>query len=129
MDFSVSKTIQTFGLHVFDSSYPYYTSKPSTDLLNPGMNIRLYQDVVPILSGFEKSRSIPKIESKEESDVVENQTGNGIEDDLIKKSFQHPQKIKTETIEVGSKSQKRKIEDLSKNVKKQKAIKHKFQLV
>jgi len=129
MDFSVSKTIQTFGLHVFESSYPYYTSKPSTDLLNPGMNIRLYQDVVPILNGFEKSRSIPKIESKEESDVVENQTGNGIEDDLIKKSFQHPQKIKTETIEVGSKSQKRKIEDLSKNVKKQKAIKHKFQLV
>jgi len=129
MDFSVSKTIQTFGLHVFESSYPYYTSKPSTDLLNPGMNIRLYQDVVPILNGFEESRLIPKIEAKKESEVIENQTGSGFEDDLISKSFQHPQKIKTETIQVGSKSEKRKIDETPNNVKKRKDVKHKFQLV
>jgi len=135
MDFSLSKNIQNFGNHLYDSGHPFYSNKPSINYINPGLNISLYNDIVPILSGFERHATQPKLEksdgpNNETKDMMDNnQTGAGEEDDLIKRSFEHPRPIKTEMITVTNKALKRHLNEPSKTIKKAKQVVHKFQLV
>jgi len=103
MDFSIAKNLQNLGGHVF-SSIPYANSFPSFDLINPGINLQMYQEIAPLSNG---SHIIHKIDqniedqSDKKQDTEESQEGKGPslnEEEKIEHSFLHPRPIKTELI-------------------------------
>ena len=137
MDYSVARSIQNIGGRLYSSARPFQTSTPSLDYINPGLNIQLYQEIVPITSGsvihsieqkHENVEATPKEDHK-----LHDQTGAGLDNqELIEHSFLHPRPIKTETIQLfkQNKSSKRKETTNLKSVpKKKKIAAHKFQFV
>lgn len=132
MDFSLAQSIQSFGGRILSVPVATYTSTPANCKFNPGFNVRLYSDIVPIKFSSHQNKNRVEYKSNEEEIDLESietdQTGDGI-DANIAKSFQHPWPIKTETLEVfeRSKGQKRKNSDVKEA--KPKKIKHKFQFV
>ena len=109
MEFSVAKTIESLGGHVYTNSYPNYSSSPAFDFVNPGMNINLYTDIVPITNSSRELdyRIEQKVESSYKSKIEETgeernekeQSGAGMDPKVIQ-SFLHPRAIKTEMVEL-----------------------------
>lgn len=145
MNFSLAKGINSLGTHIHNSAINVYLSTPEKDFVNPGFNLHLYSDIVPIGSTALPGSSMKRAEKEEKSEdlakklEIDNplQTGAGKEDLLIEASFEHPRPIKTEIIDafhkevVSKTSSKRKNDTIKQNVtgKKSKSIKHNFQLV
>jgi len=101
MNFSLAKTIEAYGGKVHSGYFNLYTSTPSKDLINPGFNLQLYSDVVPLSGGQTQTQYLQeKTEAKSSNDEKEDKDGFGKEDEKIIHSFEHPRPIKTETIEV-----------------------------
>jgi len=140
MDFNVSQSIQSFGGHLHMTPYVTYSSVPAQNQVNPGINVQLYSDIVPLHSGFQnlhhknENQSLPRTDnSNQDIDIeqTENQTGSGL-DPAIQKSFQNPRPIKTEVLEVfehKEKTSRKRKKDETKGEPKSKSVKHKFQLV
>jgi len=142
MNFSVSKTIQNLGTHIFSNSSNIYSSTPALDFVNPGVNIRLYTDVVPIHAGQLTHNIETKVQKDEESETKseirrneddENQRGAGIdkEQNAIDYSFLHPRPIKTEVMQTFQmkQSKKRKSEEnTEKNETRKKPFCHYYSI-
>jgi len=131
MQFSVSESINALKGKLYVQPYPFYSSTPSQDLINPGFSLNLYSDIVPLNNGRDSQyKVVAKGNEILESETVENQTGSGLTNEEIQHSFQHPRPIKTETLYIKKSQGKRKIESSEQcDVKKPKKIKHKFQFV
>ena len=123
MDFGVSKTIGSLGVRQFSNFHPFYTSQPAIDLVNPGVNMQLYSDIVPIFVGSQTH----KIEQTVQETQVNVSNGSNLLNGL------HPRPIKTEMIELlKAKPLKRKSDQKSEfivtnKIKNEKS--HKFSLV
>lgn len=96
------------------------------------MNINLYEDIVPIVSGSFPTKIEKKIEDNSDNsmtkEVTKGQDGSGF-DKIIEKSFQHPRPIKTETIvlKTNKRQKEAKSEEEGPPRKERKNVKHKFQ--
>ena len=112
-----------------------YSSTPCNDFTNPGLNVRLYHDIVPIIPGPAVHEIHKKISNEidEQTRDESNQHGSGIDHQrLIEHSFNHPKPIKTERIEVlrDKKTNKRKLDGQGQTPPKtKKARQHKFQVI
>ena len=136
MDFGVSKTIGSLGVRQFSNFHPFYTSQPAIDLVNPGVNMQLYSDIVPIFVGSQTHKIEQKVQETQVNDSNGSnlQNGAGMDNEkLIEHSFLHPRPIKTEMIQLlKANPLKRKSDQKSefivtKKIKNEKS--HKFSLV
>lgn len=115
MNYSLSKTIQAYGGQIRSGNFNLYTSTPSIDLVNPGFNLRLYSDIVPLTAGQTQTEYFKeKIEDKKGNDEKVDKDGFGKEEEMIEHSFEHPRPIKTETIEVFQRKSKSRMETKGK---------------
>lgn len=111
MNFGISQTIQNLSGDIFRQSLHNYSSKPSETIINPGLNINLNRDVVPVnplsnLTTIQRLAKNSKSDQNEKNNDIasandkDNQSGSGFDQDVIEHSFEHPQRIKTETVEL-----------------------------
>jgi len=126
MNFGVAKEIENLQPRIFSKSYHDYTSEPARDLNSPGVVLKLYSDVVPIVQNVNTSNVTPKLTDDITTELSE-QSGSGLEKS-VENSFLHPRPIKTETIELLKLGRKRKEPNKEENKKKSK-MNHKFSLV
>jgi len=131
------------GGNLYTQSHPSYSSKPVTDLVNPGLNLCLYSDIVPIFHGefdykIKKNVDLGEKDKQNEDEKSQNlniQSGSGINsEDLIDFSFNHPKRIKTETVRLPKqktiKRQSTSSNEAEEPFKKPKLNgQHKFQLI
>jgi len=108
------------------------------DLVNPGLNLSLYSNIVPISNSHNilNNQIQQKVEKVPELSSDNDQIGAGMsEEDLIEHSFKHPKKIKIETIKLpkDEKKVKRQVQETEESVPLKKAKfeqkPHKFQFV
>lgn len=139
MNYGVSKFIDSLHPRIFSSPFPNYTSEPANDLNSPGVNLRLFSDVVPISSTFQKQQTLKvPIDADTSLKQDNNQEGSGL-DSKVEHSFLHPRPVKTELIEVfkqtnDKKKDKRQLKqpnEKNEDIKPSKKLKlsHKFQVV
>jgi len=130
MDFSVAKTIDTY-VPTVASNYHFLSDQPSIDNINPGINVQLFSEIVPVPQVTSSSLNQIKHEISHPKDTTNEQSGGGLNtDNFIKESFQHPRPVDTQVIELfhEAKIKKRKAIE-SEDKPKKKTMKHKFQFV
>lgn len=131
MQFSVSESINSLNGHLYDQSFPNFSSTPAKERINPGLVFQMYTDVVPL--HYANDLNLNAVHQKKDTDGEmlqsqqnENQTGSGYED-LIKHSFQHPRPIQTEVLLPVKKSKRKNDINQDGGAHTGKKIKHKFQ--
>ena len=120
---------------IYSQSHPILSSNPGVDFVNPGVTLKLFEQVVPL--GHSESKTLQKIhESSVEAEATKEdlneQKGEGSSNSLIEHSFLHPRPVKTETIELfNEQTKKRKASQQDKDITRSKVMKmkHKFQFV
>lgn len=139
MDFSVARSLLALGGRFYSNAHCTYSSAPKDDFVNPGINLKLYADVVPINSGHNSldylieqkiEKATHSTEAIKNNDEIDNQKGAGtsVNHDL-EQSFMHPRPIKTELVLLEKKSRKRKKEQDQQSETKPTKVNHKFQFV
>jgi len=140
MDFSVAQGINKLLPKIYNSPIPTLSSNPATDYINPGINLKLYTEIVPITSKYSNTTKKAEDDLKvmEESSNLQTrdseQSGTGVlNEKLIQHSFQHPRLIKTEVVTFGDKNVSLKRPTTSKSAEqppsktKKKSVSHRFQ--
>jgi len=105
---------------VYTNSFPNYSSSPAFDFVNPGMNVSLYSDIVPVTnhqidSNYQMKQKVDlspniKIDEGVEERSDKGQAGSGM-DPKIKNSFLNPRPIKTEMLQLAKNKRKLTTED------------------
>ncbi|MBM3937459.1 MAG: hypothetical protein FJ333_02230 [Sphingomonadales bacterium] len=136
MEFTVANSLQYFGGNLHPQAFNVYSSTSHPNLTNPGLNLQLYTDIVPINGGHNTTeyKIEQKVNSLSTTDVAKQdnpvQEGAGMtQEALIEKSFRNPIKIETITIEKNEKGRKRHHKSERKDNIEPKKSKHKFQFV
>ena len=50
MNFGLAKSIDSLKGIVYSRPIPHYPSAPAIDLVNPGISLKIYQEITPILN-------------------------------------------------------------------------------
>ena len=73
MNFGLAKSIDSLKGIVYSRPIPHYPSAPAIDLVNPGISLKIYQEITPILnSAYAIHKSDQKEKDVDNSKVLNN---------------------------------------------------------